>query len=153
MRFPVIVFVAAITVVILLDQYVKTLFIEGLRYDSQCITLSLVYNKGVAFSMFASLGHYLKYIQIALLLMIFAYTVSNKTRFLDYYLGIGFVLGGGISNIIDRFFHIGVVDYVYWHCGFDFAIFNLADVMIDVGIGILLIKLLFFSKKPTKPQI
>lgn len=148
MRFPVIFFLLIISGVILLDQYVKTLFIEGLRYDSRCITLSLVYNKGVAFSMFEFLGKHLKYIQMVLLAAILLYTVSKKERFLEYYLGIAFVLGGGISNIIDRFYHIGVVDYVYWHCGFDFAIFNLADVMIDVGIGILLLKLIFFSKKP-----
>ena len=44
------------------------------------------------------------------------------------------MLGGAFSNIYDRFVHGGVVDMVFWHCGFDFAVFNFADVMIDIAV-------------------
>lgn len=137
-------FIATITLSI--DQIIKQLFIDGFKVESSCITLSLVYNRGVAFSIFESLGEYLKYIQIAILVGIVIFLFRKKERFGTYGVGLAFVLGGGASNILDRFIRIGVVDYIYWHCGFDFAIFNLADIMIDVGILILLIKILRENK-------
>lgn len=136
--------IAAITLII--DQIIKQIFIDGYRLETSCITFSLVYNRGVAFSMFEFLGDYLKYIQIVILAGIVAFLFWERERFGTYGIGLAFVLGGGASNILDRFIHIGVVDYVYWHCGFDFAIFNLADVMIDFGIVILLIKILRENK-------
>jgi len=39
------------------------------------------------------------------------------------------------------------VDYVAWHCGFDFAVFNFADVMIDVAVGWFLIHQIWFAKE------
>ena len=62
----------------------------------------------------------------------------NKDVLKIYILPITMLLAGGISNVIDRFIHEGVVDYVYWHCGFDFAIFNFADVIIDISIALIL---------------
>ncbi|WP_176485342.1 signal peptidase II, partial [Helicobacter suis] len=52
----------------------------------------------------------------------------------------GLILGAGSSNLLDRFIHGHVIDYVYWHYQFDFAIFNLADVLIDVGVGLIILK-------------
>lgn len=121
------------------DQYIKFLFVDGFRLDGSCISLVLAYNTGVAFSMFSFLSHYLKYIQIAILLGGIIYLYLNKDVLKTYILAITLLLAGGISNVYDRFIHTGVVDYVYWHCGFDFAIFNFADVIIDLSILIILI--------------
>jgi signal peptidase II len=107
----------------------------------------LAYNKGVAFSMFAFLDLYLKYIQIALVLSGIIYLLKNKAIFLEYYIPIALLFSGAISNIIDRFLHIGVVDYVYWHCKFDFAIFNLADVLIDLAVVLIIVKNYTSGKK------
>ncbi|MBA1438013.1 MAG: lipoprotein signal peptidase [Epsilonproteobacteria bacterium] len=128
--------------VFIVDQNIKSLFVDGYRYYGECIDLVLVYNKGVAFSMFAFLDGYLKYIQILFVLGVFGYVVYLQK--LCYAFGAGLILGGAISNIYDRFIHGGVVDMVYWHCGFDFAVFNFADVMIDVGV----VWLLVFNFKP-----
>ena len=123
--------------VFIVDQNIKQLFVDGFRYYTECIDLILVYNKGVAFSMFAFLGEYLKYIQAVLVLGVFGYIIYlNK---LCYSMASGFIIGGALSNVYDRFIHGGVVDMVYWHCGFDFAVFNFADVMIDVGVLWLLV--------------
>lgn len=132
--------------IFIIDQNIKTLFVEGFRWYSACIDLILTYNKGVAFSMFAFLEEYLKYLQIALLVGIAVYVY--KTRPLAYAAPIGLFMGAGVSNIYDRFIHGGVVDYVYWHCGFDFAIFNLADVAIDVAV----VWVLFLAYKEHKAQ-
>lgn len=108
------------------------LFVDGFRYYTECIDLILVYNKGVAFSMFAFLEGYLKYIQIVLVLGVLGYILYMKE--MCYAIPGGFLLGAAFSNIYDRFIHEGVVDMVYWHCGFNFAVFNFADVMINVAV-------------------
>lgn len=124
--------VFTMTGIFIIDQNIKSLFVDGWRYYTDCIDLILVYNKGVAFSMFAFLDESLKYIQLVLILGIFGYIIY--LRQVCYAFPAGLMLGGAFSNIYDRFIHGGVVDMVYWHCGFDFAVFNFADVMIDVAV-------------------
>lgn len=126
--------------IFIIDQAIKQIFLDGYRYIGDCIDLILVYNRGVAFSMFAFLAESLKWIQIALLSGVVGYTLWLGKR--CYVLPVGIMAGAGFSNVWDRFLHGGVVDYVYWHCGFDFAVFNFADVMIDVAVlGLFLVNL------------
>ena len=120
------------------DQYIKFLFVEGFEARGECISLVLAYNYGVAFSMFSFLEGNLKYIQIAIMFGGIIYLALNRYIFKVYYIPATLLLSGGISNIYDRFIHGGVVDYVYWHCWFDFAIFNLADVLIDIAVVLIL---------------
>ena len=127
----------ALAGVFIIDQNIKSLFVDGFRYYTECIDLILVYNKGVAFSMFAFLAEYLKYIQLVMVSGILIYVIYLQK--ICYALPMGILLGGAFSNIYDRFIHEGVVDMVYWHCGFDFAVFNFADVMIDLAVVWLLI--------------
>ena len=118
--------------VFIVDQNIKMLFVDGFRYYTECIDLILVYNKGVAFSMFAFLEEWLKYIQLVLVFGVLGYILYMKQ--VCYAFPAGLLLGGAFSNIYDRFIHHGVVDMVYWHCGFNFAVFNFADVMIDIAV-------------------
>lgn len=122
---------------LLLDQAIKTIFLDGFRLYSPYIDLILVFNKGVAFSMFAFLEGALKWIQLALLGGVIGYTLWLKK--VCYLIPVGIMVGAGLSNVADRFMHGGVVDYVYWHYGFNFAVFNAADVMIDFAVLWLLI--------------
>jgi signal peptidase II len=131
LRLSVILFFTIVGIFII-DQNIKMLFVDGFRYYTDCIDLILVYNKGVAFSMFAFLAEWLKYIQLVLVFGVFGYILYLKE--VCYAFPAGLMLGGAFSNVYDRFIHGGVVDMVYWHCGFDFAIFNFADVMIDVAV-------------------
>lgn len=133
------IFIVVIIGVIAIDQIIKLIILEGFRFDCEAFSITLVYNKGVAFSMFAFLDSSLKWIQIALLGAIFIYMICNIKLLEKYKLALGLILGGGISNVIDRFIHEGVVDYVAWHYWFNFAVFNFADVMIDLGVVILII--------------
>lgn len=126
------VLVLAAAGIFIIDQTIKTLFVEGFRYYTECIDLILVYNKGVAFSMFAFLEESLKWIQLSLLAGVIGYTLWLKKS--CYLFPVGIMAGAGLSNVYDRFIHGGVVDYVYWHCGFNFAVFNFADVMIDFAV-------------------
>jgi len=122
--------------IFVIDQNIKSFFLSGYLNYGECISLVFALNKGVAFSMFEFLGEWLKWLQLAILAIISWNIVKMGQKFL---LPLAMVVGAGLSNIYDRFIHGGVVDYVYWHCGFEFAIFNFADVMIDIGVVLLLI--------------
>jgi len=139
-----IVFILVFIGVFVIDQNLKTIFLEGFRWYGDYFSLILTYNKGVAFSMLSFLEGNLKYIQIALLSGVFLYLVLNKDIFKAYSLPAGMILGAGCSNLYDRFIHGGVVDYFYWHKWFSFAVFNFADVMININVIIIL--LLSFRK-------
>ena len=117
---------------LLIDQAIKTIFLDGFRLYSPYIDLILVFNKGVAFSMFAFLEGALKWIQLTLLVGVIGYTLWLKRT--CYLIPVGILVGSGLSNVADRFMNGGVVDYVYWHYGFNFAVFNAADVMIDFAV-------------------
>jgi len=127
----------ALVGIFIIDQNIKMLFVDGFRYYTDCIDLILVYNKGVAFSMLSFLDEWLKYIQLVMVIGVLGYIFYMKK--LCYAFPAGLLLGAAFSNIYDRFIHGGVVDMVYWHCGFNFAVFNFADVIIDIAVVWLLI--------------
>lgn len=140
------VFICIAIFIFLIDQYIKTLFVGGFDWQSSCISLELHYNNGVAFSMLAFLGENLKWLQLALIAILVFFMV--KDRYLEkYFIPAGILVGAALSNLSDRFIYGGVVDYVAWHCGFDFAVFNFADVMIDIAIGWFLIYEFWLKEK------
>lgn len=130
----------------IIDQNIKSLFVEGYYRAGECIDLELHYNKGVAFSMFSFLGPYLKWIQ-AVLVFAILYVVFKENYLKRYAFPLGFLVGGALGNVYDRFVHEGVVDYVAWHCGFDYAVFNFADVAIDIAVVWIVILVYFFPSK------
>lgn len=134
-----IVFVLAFIGIFIIDQNLKTIFLDGYRWYGDYFSLILTYNKGVAFSMLSFLDGNLKYLQAVLLIAVVVYLGFNKNTFKQYTLPAGIILGAGSSNLYDRFVHGGVVDYFYWHKWFDFAVFNFADVMINLSVVIIFI--------------
>ena len=61
----------------------------------------------------------------------------------------GFVLGGALGNLYDRFFRGFVIDFIDWHAGdfYHWPTFNIADVAIVVAVFLMSIEILFFQKK------
>lgn len=141
-----ILFFSALLSIFFIDQSIKILFLEGFRWYGDFFSLILTFNKGVAFSMLAFLEGNLKYIQLVIMLSVFLYLLRHKESFKKYSLPAGIIMGAGLSNVYDRFIHGGVVDYFFWHYGFEFAVFNFADVMIDCGV----VLILYFSWKKEK---
>ncbi len=127
------------------DQNLKIMAmdaVDGVEYmtiaKGACIDLELHYNRGVAFSLLAFLGDNLKWLQLVMILGIIFF-VFYEGYLKKYAFALGLIIGGAFGNLYDRFIHQGVVDYVAWHCGFNFAVFNYADVMIDLGVAIILL--------------
>ena len=141
-------------VVFIIDQVVKYGFANfNLDVDGPYMSLKLAYNYGVAFSMFSFLEHNLKYIQLLIILVGTIYLFKNRDVFKEYYIPIALLYAGGLSNILDRFTYGAVVDYFYWHYGFEFAIFNLADVIINLAVVIIIYKQIKQSREEKKNEI
>lgn len=126
--------------VIILDRLSKNIFLAGNEWHFTPISFYLVFNDGVAFSMLSFLQGYLKYIQIILLMIAGIFLVKEKKFLNDNYSALSFILAGGMSNIYDRFFYPGVIDFIAWHYWFNFAVFNIADVCINLGVFIIILK-------------
>ncbi|SFV63436.1 Lipoprotein signal peptidase [hydrothermal vent metagenome] len=129
----------------IIDQNIKILFVDGYYRAGECIDFELHYNKGVAFSLFAFLGSYLKWIQ-ALLVTGILWVVFKEGYLKRYAFPIGLLLGGAFGNVYDRFVYGGVVDYIAWHCGFNWAVFNFADIAIDIAVVWIVVMGYFFSE-------
>ena len=134
----------------IIDQNIKALFLGGYYREGSCIDLALHFNKGVAFSMFAFIGPYLKWVQVVLIGGILYY-VLKEGYIKRYAFPVGLLIGGALGNLYDRFVHGAVVDYIAWHCGFDFAVFNYADVAIDAAVAWIIIMVYFFPEKEQRP--
>ncbi|AXH11227.1 signal peptidase II [Halarcobacter bivalviorum] len=139
--------------IFIFDQFVKYAFVNfSWEVDGPYMSLKLAYNYGVAFSMFAFLQEYLKYIQLVIALVATIYLVKNKEIFYKYFIPISILYAAGLSNILDRFTYGAVVDYFYWHYGFEFAIFNIADVMINLAVAIIIIMQILEAREEKKKK-
>lgn len=146
------IFIALFIFSILIDQGIKIYILNLAKsanpiYKSEFIDIVLVYNKGVAFSFLSFLSEYLKWIILAMLVLVIIVLFKSKELFSEYYAAFGLIIGSGVSNLIDRFIHNGVVDYVYWHYGFNFAVFNMADSLINLSIAYIIITYLYKEYK------
>lgn len=107
--------------------------------------LTYVTNKGAAFSLFSENGDWLKWLSlgVSLGLILLAWLGPRMNRWEQ--VAYGCILAGALGNGIDRFTAGQVVDFLDFRL-INFAIFNLADVCINIGIFCLLIAA--FSKPP-----
>lgn len=140
------------------DQSLKVAFLVKFEFGipfwhSEWVDLVLVQNRGVAFSMFAFFGEMLKFLQLGLIAAIVVFLVVERKILTQNAVACGLVLGGGASNLLDRFLHGFVVDYVAWHKWFEFAVFNLADVLIDLGVVLIILVAWRQSRQNCKNQI
>ena len=103
------------------------------------INFNVVQNTGGAFSIFKQYPSCFKIIGV-INIFIFSYLAFCPTVAFNTLMktGCACVLGGSVGNLIDRFLQGGVVDFLDLQL-FNFAVFNLADVFIDIGVGLVLI--------------
>lgn len=142
-------------VVISLDQWTKSLVVERLGPPDfgpvvpligSYLSLYYIRNQGAAFSMFNTNGPVLiALIAVAVIVIVYLYLRMLNTGSLLYKLIFGLIIGGASGNLLDRFTHGSVVDFIWFRIpqiGFNFAIFNLADAAISVGVFLLFVTLI-----------
>ncbi|CDO46039.1 lipoprotein signal peptidase [Bartonella henselae] len=139
-----------------IDQAVKYWVMHNIPLGTETpllpfLSLYHVRNSGIAFSFFSSFSHwgliFLTLIILIFLLWLWKNTQYNKslTRF-----GLTLIIGGAIGNLIDRICFYYVIDYILFYINdvFYFAVFNLADTFITLGvIAIIIEELLSWIKR------
>lgn len=103
--------------------------------------LVMAWNKGVSYSLFEADSDLELYALLAV--------TAAATLFLAVWLwraqtplsglALGLIIGGAIGNGIDRMAYGAVADFFHFHVGtFSWYVFNLADIGIVAGVGLLL---------------
>lgn len=157
-----------------LDQLSKALVMYGLKLDEVGETIPLikdvfhfthVRNTGAAFGMLGDEDQRWIFILISLVgigaLFIYLWKFRPSSKLACTALSL--IIGGGIGNMIDRCFRVGMVGGEERHYVFDFLdfcafpdlwkwTFNVADAFVCVGAGILLVWSVYALIKETKAE-
>ncbi|MFC4350700.1 signal peptidase II [Fodinicurvata halophila] len=146
-------------VVMVLDQASKWYILLGVMQPPRSIevtsffNLVLTYNRGVSFGLLAGGNPWQPYLLAALstvIVIALLYWLRQQTSALTV-LAVGLVSGGAAGNVIDRFLHPGVVDFLDFHyAGWHWPAFNLADSAIVAGVALLLWDGLFGAQDGVK---
>ena len=118
-------------------------------FSSKFLNIHLIWNKGIAFG-FLSFDENLFYnfvtfliifICIILFFMILS-SIGSKRYFLLM------VFGGALGNLYDRIYFRAVPDFIDLHIeNLHWFVFNIADIFITLGVFMLILLEIFFSKK------
>jgi signal peptidase II len=148
-----------------LDQWVKHLSTEHLHEGSPVrilgglIYLSLLRNSGAAFS-FGS-GHTWVFPVITVIVIGWIIWMARKLRSVPWAVALGLVLGGALGNLSDRLFrapgpfrgHVVDMISVFAPYGERFAIFNIADSCLTVGVALaVLLELIGLQRDGTRAR-
>lgn len=142
---------------IIIDLWTKYLVVQRFDlYESVNVlpifNLTYVRNYGAAFSFLADHGGWQKYfflglaivISLGLTAMLWRNQAVKKLENSAYAL----IIGGAIGNAIDRAYNGYVVDFFdfYWDI-YHYPVFNVADIAIVVGAGLLILEAFLDKKK------
>ena len=106
--------------------------ILGLRYAE---------NKGIAFSLLSGVPWALGLLSLVIILAVFFFVRGKKLRAMTL-TGLMMMLGGAAGNMVDRFIRGFVPDMIEF-LFVRFAVFNVADMFLCVGCGLVILQLLF----------
>ena len=140
---------------ILLDQITKLLIIKNIPYHSfiklnDYFSIVNVGNTGVAFSMFQNNNIFFIVLVSLVLIYVIFFLVKNNKDFTKLQINsFLLIISGGIGNLIDRIFRGAVVDFIDigYKNVYRWPAFNIADSCVCVGVTLIIISILFFSKK------
>jgi signal peptidase II len=154
-------YLAVTGAVFMIDQTTKAWAVRRLRFGDVkeiipgFLNFAYATNTGAAFSMFDGYGDGSRWglsvvalIAAALVLYFFWKTPRSDDRMLG---GLALLLAGIIGNVVDRTRLGHVVDFIdvqfgSWH----YPTFNVADIAICAGAGLLILDM-FLTKKPEAP--
>lgn len=114
------------------------------------IQLTHVQNPGAAFGLFGSQKFFLIAIGIIVLVMVTLYKQKRHNIPPSLDCGLAFLIGGNLGNLFDRIFHGFVIDFIklpHW------PTFNIADISINIGIGLIILYLFLSEENNQKEEI
>jgi signal peptidase II len=138
------------SVVLVSDRLSKAILINSLargqsiKVIPDIFHITLIYNTGAAFGMFKGRTQVFSAISVFVIALITVYLLRTRSVERVIAASLGLILGGAVSNLIDRLWLGYVIDY------FDFRVwpvFNIADSCITIGTVILAASILF-RKEP-----
>lgn len=131
--------------VVIIDQFSKYIVVENMALGESIpiieniFHLTYILNPGAAFGMFAHNRLFFIGIAVVVIGLIIWARKEILASPLEVKAGAGLFLGGAIGNLIDRARQGVVIDF------FDFRIwpiFNIADIAICIGVGLIIWNLL-----------
>ncbi len=136
-----------------LDQWSKWYFLtnkaqfENVEVIKDFFYLTYLENRGAAFGILQNFRWvFIPLTLVAVAGMIWYFT---KNRHFVIRLSLTLLIAGAIGNFIDRLLRGFVVDFLHFYpFGYDFPIFNVADICVSVGVFFLVIFLIFIYKEP-----
>lgn len=136
---------------LLTKYWVVSTLTFGLSYPVMpSFNLTLLGNRGISFSMFSAHNQWGVLLLIAIALIICGGIIYMIQKEKDTFsrVAMAMVLGGAIGNIWDRIQYGFVIDFLDFYWGkYHFPAFNIADSFINIGIGLLLLKMVKKEKK------
>jgi len=137
--------------IILFDQIVKKIVVanmfvgETIPVMEDIFHITYIQNRGAAFSLWEQqwvvLIAFPAIVMIAGLVFLF---IKRKIWDKLYLISIALICGGGMGNLIDRVLYGYVVDMFDFRV---FPVFNIADIFICAGCGLMLIYVIFLERK------
>ncbi|MDC1272879.1 signal peptidase II [Pelagibacteraceae bacterium] len=105
-------------------------------YITPYLNLFLIWNKGVAFGLFAANGSMIYNaitVMIAFIVIVILFMMWKNDNIQRYFLAL--VAGGALGNFYDRAVYTAVPDFIDLHFqGFHWFVFNVADIFISIGV-------------------
>ena len=123
-----------ISKIYVIDQSKKSL--SNNLFLSDYLNISLMWNEGIAFGLFAFdesfFYNFITILIIMVIIIVFFMILKNK-GYKKYSLIL--ILGGALGNLYDRIFFGAVPDFIDFHIGdFHWFVFNVADIFISIGV-------------------
>lgn len=102
--------------------------------------ITYVKNTGVAWSILSGKINLIIVITLAIIILLIIYIFNKKSYGVLEIISYSMLLSGSIGNLIDRIIYGYVIDYLDFNIlGYDYPIFNFADICIVIGIILILI--------------
>ncbi len=145
-------------VIVLVDQYTKHLVRNNLAINESYspwpwlapyARLLHIQNTGAAFGLFKEAGLFFTIVAVIVSLVIIIYAARLPAGQWWMRVALGMQLGGAVGNLIDRLFFGPVTDFV--SVG-NFAIFNVADASISLGVVLLALLMVFEARSGPAPS-
>lgn len=113
--------------------------------------LTYVENRGAAFGILQNAWVFFIIVAIVLAIAVVWLLKEYKNRPVMMKLGLSFLCAGALGNTIDRIMQGFVVDF-FDFCIIDFPVFNVADIFVCLGAGLLVVFFVFFDNKNSKDK-